>query len=195
MSENTRQPPSTGDLDRRVRRTQALLNAAFVELFHEQRYDEIRVRDILERAAVGRATFYEHFRGKDELLIHSMAPFFAILTDCAFETADPAALGRLLEHFRANAAAARSMFAGPNSGQLLPLVVRRLGALIERRLEACDDARSTSEQLPRRLLALQIAEAQFALIRAWLLDAQPCATELVGAALIRTSRALVATAT
>jgi len=54
--------------DRRVRRTQSLLHQALVSLLGEQPYESITVRDILERAGVGRSTFYMHFRDKDELL-------------------------------------------------------------------------------------------------------------------------------
>jgi AcrR family transcriptional regulator len=55
--------------DRRVRRTQELLRKALLELILEKGYDRITVRDILDRADVGRSTFYAHFRDKDELLL------------------------------------------------------------------------------------------------------------------------------
>jgi AcrR family transcriptional regulator len=38
-------------------------------LIHEKPYDAIAVTEILERANVGRSTFYTHFRDKDELLV------------------------------------------------------------------------------------------------------------------------------
>jgi AcrR family transcriptional regulator len=55
--------------DRRVQRTQGLLHQALVSLLAERPYDSITVSEILERAGVGRSTFYMHFRHKDELLI------------------------------------------------------------------------------------------------------------------------------
>jgi AcrR family transcriptional regulator len=54
--------------DRRVRKTRGLLLRALGELLHEKRYDAIVVQEILDRANVGRSTFYAHFRDKDELL-------------------------------------------------------------------------------------------------------------------------------
>lgn len=54
--------------DRRVRKTRGLLLHALGSLLHEKRYDAIVVQDILDRANVGRSTFYTHFRDKDDLL-------------------------------------------------------------------------------------------------------------------------------
>jgi AcrR family transcriptional regulator len=61
--------------DRRVQKTQKLLRGALVSLVSEKPYDSIAVKEILDRANVGRSTFYTHFRDKDDLLlsgIHDM---------------------------------------------------------------------------------------------------------------------------
>jgi AcrR family transcriptional regulator len=58
-------PPPT---DRRVRRTRELLRRAFLSLILEKGYDRITVQDILDRADVGRSTFYAHYRDKEDLL-------------------------------------------------------------------------------------------------------------------------------
>ncbi len=55
--------------DRRVQKTEALLREALAALIHEKSYDDIVVKEILDRANVGRSTFYTHFRDKDELLL------------------------------------------------------------------------------------------------------------------------------
>ena len=54
--------------DRRVQRTQTLLHKALMSLILEKKYESITVQEILDRADVGRSTFYVHFRDKDELL-------------------------------------------------------------------------------------------------------------------------------
>jgi AcrR family transcriptional regulator len=54
--------------DRRVRRTRQLLREALLDLTLERGYDRITVQDILDRADVGRSTFYAHYRDKDDLL-------------------------------------------------------------------------------------------------------------------------------
>ena len=47
--------------DRRVRRTRTLLLTALLDLIVEKGYDEVTVQEIVDRANVGRSTFYTHF--------------------------------------------------------------------------------------------------------------------------------------
>lgn len=54
--------------DRRSRRTRKLLVHALFSLMQEKRYTAITVKDIIERADVGRSTFYMHCRDKEDLL-------------------------------------------------------------------------------------------------------------------------------
>lgn len=58
--------------DRRRERTRRQLGDALVALILEQGYDAIRIEDISDRADLGRATFYLHFRNKDELLFDTL---------------------------------------------------------------------------------------------------------------------------
>lgn len=55
--------------DRRVQRTQQLLRAALLSLIEEKGFEALTVQDIIDRANVGRATFYAHFDNKEDLLV------------------------------------------------------------------------------------------------------------------------------
>ena len=55
-------------IDRRVARTRKALADALISLTKEKDYDQITIRDLTERADVGYATFYRHYKSKDELL-------------------------------------------------------------------------------------------------------------------------------
>ncbi|MFJ5787705.1 MULTISPECIES: TetR/AcrR family transcriptional regulator [Streptomyces] len=55
--------------DRRVRRTRAALRRALVELVLDKGFHAVTVEEITERADVGRATFYAHYRDKEDLLV------------------------------------------------------------------------------------------------------------------------------
>ncbi|MEE2033388.1 TetR/AcrR family transcriptional regulator [Rhodococcus chondri] len=61
--------------DRRVRRTKELLHRALIELLLEKGYSRTTVQDILDRADVGRSTFYSHYRDKDDLLLVSCTEY------------------------------------------------------------------------------------------------------------------------
>lgn len=55
--------------DRRITRTRVALRQSLIQLIQEKHFDEITVQNIIDRANVGRATFYAHFRDKEDLLI------------------------------------------------------------------------------------------------------------------------------
>ncbi|MEO8606401.1 MAG: TetR family transcriptional regulator [Chloroflexota bacterium] len=55
-------------LDPRAKRTLKVLRTAMMELLEEQEFSKITVQDITERAEVNRATFYDHFVDKYELM-------------------------------------------------------------------------------------------------------------------------------
>ncbi len=58
--------------DRRLIRSRRLLGNALIELMQEKRYIDITVQDIIDRADVGRTTFYKHFQDKEDLLISNL---------------------------------------------------------------------------------------------------------------------------
>jgi AcrR family transcriptional regulator len=183
---------AAGDVDRRTRKTHDALLNAFNELMLDRRYDEFGVADIVEDADVGRSTFYEHYRGKDDLLVHSMSWMLDVLAEAAFGPGDGAELEGLLAHFLENRDMGRYLLVGPPAREVLPRLVHELAQRIERRVEASLRERGTEPALPPRLIALQTAEAQFGLIKAWLRDPSPCAPAEVASGMRRSAAAGVA---
>jgi len=53
--------------DRRTQRTRHNLTHAMVDLVTEKRFDDITVQNLIDRADIGRSTFYTHFRDKEDL--------------------------------------------------------------------------------------------------------------------------------
>ena len=68
-----------GNVDRRVRRTRDAIHRAFIGLMQEKGYDAVTVTDIIERADVGRSTFYAHFTDKRDVLYASLDDLAAFL--------------------------------------------------------------------------------------------------------------------
>jgi AcrR family transcriptional regulator len=54
---------------RRIQRTRGLLQDALLELILEKGFDAVTVQDVIDRANVGRSTFYAHFQDKEDLLL------------------------------------------------------------------------------------------------------------------------------
>ena len=65
--------------DRRVRRTRTALLHALLSLMIEKGYDAITVQDLIDRADIGRSTFYAHFTDKSDLLHEAMSGLRAIV--------------------------------------------------------------------------------------------------------------------
>lgn len=62
-------------IDRRVLRTRNALGDAMIALMQEESFDKITVQQVLDRAGVGRATFYTHYRDKDDLFFSDVEDF------------------------------------------------------------------------------------------------------------------------
>ncbi|HEV2816808.1 MAG TPA: hypothetical protein VGW40_06260 [Allosphingosinicella sp.] len=166
--------------DSRVRRTRAALIGAFDRLVLAGRPRRIRVADIVETAKVGRSTFYEHYKGADDIHLAALARPFAILADAAAGDGDEARLTLLLAHFWENRRRARETF----QGRMQIKVTRLLAAMIEERLEGAALA------IPSRLAALQLAEAALAPLRGWVAAEAPCTPQALAGAICRCGRAL-----
>jgi AcrR family transcriptional regulator len=63
--------------DARVARTRDRLGDAIIALILEKPFDAITVQEVLDRAGVGRSTFYAHYKDKDDVLISEVDEFFA----------------------------------------------------------------------------------------------------------------------
>jgi AcrR family transcriptional regulator len=61
--------------DVRARRTRIRLGDALFALILEKPIEEVTVQDVLDRASVGRSTFYLHFRDKNDLLLSQLERF------------------------------------------------------------------------------------------------------------------------
>ena len=68
-------------IDRRVERTRQSLQNALSELILEKGYEKVTVQDVIDRANVGRSTFYAHFESLDQLLLSGFEPLRAQFED------------------------------------------------------------------------------------------------------------------
>lgn len=171
--------------DRRIQRTRKLLLDAFRDLVLERGFARVMIRDVIDRANVGRSTFYEHFEDKDDILQQSIAPLFEVFAATVDDpTVTPHLIG-IVRHLAENGRTGRVAFTG-QSGRIL---AKFLGHLIQLRLEARMQNGGARPVVPLELAGRQLAQSQLALIEAWLDDESAAGAEAVATALARATYA------
>src|SRR5262245_13140454 len=175
--------------DKRFRRTRAWIVQAFNELLFQRAYAGLPTALIVKRAGVGRSTFYEHFKNKDEVLLQSVAGILGTLADAVADMGNSWAIRGVVDHILNQRAMAQPLLTGANG----EAITTELARLIEDRLSRGGyDAEPPVLIVPTRLVARQIAEAQMALLCGWLAedDASRCSSSALTAAICRSSRGL-----
>jgi AcrR family transcriptional regulator len=161
----TQEADDDRDGDRRVRRTRTAIVGAFIRLLFTHRYETIRTAHLIAEADIGRSTFYEHFRNKDDVLVAVIDPIFEPLADAATGRGKMARLRMMLDHMWQQRALARVIF---DPGRL-PKLQRKLAAMIGERLDG-----GISVDVPPALIATAAAAGQLAMLRMWLVGEVAC---------------------
>lgn len=151
--------------DRRIERTREALEGAFIRLIFDGRhYDRITIAELIARAGVGRSTFYEHYRNKDELLAATIRYPFAGVAAAVDAEAQVATLRDALLHFERNRVHAKAVFAGAARRR----IVRVLASMLEERLRARARANGVVASATVGIVATALAEGMLATVVAWL---------------------------
>lgn len=171
-------PPEKRATDRRIQKTQKLLHDALMSLVREKPYDDIVVKEILDRANVGRSTFYTHFNDKDELLASSMQDLLRTV-----QTAELPASGTrqeriirfslpVFEHIHRHREAGAAGMGARGRAVLHERLQKVLAGLIADDVrKALQSRRKAARQIPPELLAQYVAST-FVLVLNWWVESK-----------------------
>ena len=155
-------------MDARVRRTRVSILSAFARLAFERRYERIRTADLVAESGVGRSTFYEHFRGKDDVLLAAMEPLLLTLASAAVGRASQPQIRATLKHLWTQRSPGRAIL----TSRALPNLQRKLASMIETRLTD-----GTRLDVPPAMIATAAAAGQLAMLRMWLGGESSCSAD------------------
>lgn len=160
--------------DRRIGKTQEALHTALIDLMRESPYDEILVQQILDRANVGRSTFYAHFRDKDALLTRGLDRLRPRLAAAIHEASGARASDRLvafslpmLEHALEARHMYRSLLQSNSWGAIRERIAEMFRSVV--RDELGSQSRKKKFDLPADII-IEFAVGTFLSLLHWWLD-------------------------
>lgn len=177
--------------DKRVARTRAALRDAFVDLVLSKPYDDISVNEIIEKAGIGRSTFYQHYTSKDHILASSLQGPMSIIANSILPDSTTERLEAILEHFWDQRQFARVIFTGTSRKHVL----NSLTTAIEKDLSAYCRTQNARCIIPLSLASATIAEAQITLMVSWLTGKASCSLREITQVLDKVSKALISALT
>jgi AcrR family transcriptional regulator len=169
----------TPTANQRALRTRATILDTFTALVLERRYDTIRIADIINAAGIGRTTFYEHFRSKNDVLLAAMEPVLLMLSTAASGRAARSYVKDIVSHLWGRRSIGRTIL----NSATAPIIQRQLAALIRINVE-----RAGTDNIAPSIKAAGISAAQIAMLRSWLGGEASCTVDEVTDQMIGCSR-------
>ena len=162
------------DSDRRVVRTKTNLSKALIELIVEKPYKSISINDILERADVGRSTFYNHYQDKDDLLF-SHVPENILQLDVNLSALNP----NLVQMFTDAQEDYKIFKAMMGTGGIRLLYERSQQMLVQQIQEHIEKLEKNGAVMPvpASIIAQFLSGALWTMFRQWLDDGMPYTPE------------------
>ena len=129
-------------MDRRTRKTKNLLWNALINLILEKGYEKVIIQDIIEKADVGRSTFYSHYESKEQLLFcgqsHLLLPIFTKENDKK-NKAMRINFTEILKHAEENTQLTKSLLEGNLKTQLYEHIDSFLKDKVKNSIHFCQD--------------------------------------------------------
>lgn len=168
--------------DRRMKRTDKALCDALVALIQVKHYDAITIQDILERANVGRSTFYAHYYDKEDLLVSVLEGLLQGLGHTLVqESKNTGELFPSLQFFR-HVQERQDLYKAMAWGRGLQTFEKNLRAYLTQQIQAqlsADKPSDGSVAVSPNLLATFVADTFLCVIKWWLDNKMPYSPEQI----------------
>ena len=153
-----------------MRRSRERLGDALVELLLQRPFDQITVQDVLDRAGVSRATFYSHYRDKNDLLLSDAEEFFERMATWLSRSGDKservAPIQELFAHIAEMRPFYNALVQSDRHHDIMELGQGHFARGIEQRLTEL--ARGPATAAERGAVSHSLAGALFALLMWWI---------------------------
>lgn len=160
--------------DRRTERTRKSILMALSDLLQEKKYSNITIQEIIDRANVGRSTFYAHFDTKDELLTSYIESIFEMLNKHIAGCVEQAGtqtrfipVAELFEHVKENSRMIRGVMSTESADILIGKIQAYWNKKIEKHL-AAQLPQGKEPVIPIAILTNHITSTMLELLKWWL---------------------------
>ena len=191
----------TPKTDRRIQRTRKALRSALMELIKEKSFDTISVEEITMRANLGRATFYLHYKDKEDLLLEEFREIASTRVQVLSEipvllwksnqgqielvnnNAPIMPLLLVFEHASQNTELYRILLRGQSSQRILEqireIIIQAINDIVRTRSQA--ELFSRPPEVPIGMLAAYFSGALMSSLNWWLEQDEPLQPEVMAA--------------
>jgi AcrR family transcriptional regulator len=169
--------------DRRSRRTRQLVTEAMAELLQEKRYEDITVRDILDRADIGSSTFYAHYFDKEDVQASLIQQLFEQLLQQLLRRSGKQEVVPSLELFRhvqQNVQQIQALIPGRFGETFWEVAERTMSQMIEHSLKSTASSKHSCS-VPPPVVAHYLAATFLTLLKWWLIADMPYSPEQMDA--------------
>ena len=163
-----------------MRRTRNALGDALIALMQERPFDDITVQDILDRAQIGRSTFYAHYRDKDDLFLSDVEDFLEMMSNLLLTPREVSnrivPVRELLAHFAEMRPLLAALTEADKLGDFLELGHGYFARAIDRRLADLSKTRAMPAN-QRTAMSQAFAGAFLSLATWWMTQPSPAPPE------------------
>ena len=167
--------------DRRTQKTKYSIQEALFSLMQKKQYYRITIQNIIDKANVGRSTFYSHYSTKDELFLSCIQPMLEMINIdigkyIELGEASSQSVFELFEHIKQNNRVVRGLIKAENSSLFFEKIVTHFDSQAQKYLNR-KIIRPDILKIPLPILTHHISTTLVGLVKWWSNNNMPYSSE------------------